>query len=57
MSNPRCETCKHYKPEPIVKMEGICTDSGKIIYVSDTRQNDSPRVFEFSWCENHEAEA
>ena len=57
MSNPRCETCKHYKPEPIVKMEGICTDSGKIIYVSDIRQNDSPRVFEFSWCENHEAEA
>ena len=54
MSMPKCETCKYYRTHPIVKMEGECNDSSKIIFVSDTAQNERPNVFEFSWCVNHE---
>lgn len=56
MGMPKCETCKHYKPEPIVKMEGICTDTTKAIFVADTRNYPEPKVFEFSWCTNHEVD-
>jgi len=54
MSMAKCETCKHYKPEPIVKMEGICTDTTKDIFVADTKSNPEIKVFDFSWCINHE---
>ena len=55
MSMPKCETCKYYRPHAIVKMEGECNDSSKIIFVNDVAQNDRPNVFEFSWCVSHEA--
>jgi hypothetical protein len=54
MSNPKCKTCAYYRPFPIVKNEGECNDSTKIIYVQDTPQNEKPSVFDFSWCNNHD---
>lgn len=54
MSDPKCETCKHYHGSPIVKNEGECTDPSKIIYVRDREQNTAPHVFDFSSCMNHE---
>ena len=53
MSNQKCETCKHYMPEPIVKMEGSCLEPSKIIYVAGDPENAPPHVFNFSWCLNH----
>ena len=53
MSDPKCETCAYYRPFPIVKMEGECNDSSKIIFVADTAQNERVHVFEFSRCSNH----
>ncbi len=49
----KCETCTYYKPLPIVKMSGECHDPSKIIFVSDTAQNERTSVFEFSRCANH----
>jgi len=54
MSDPKCETCKHYHRSPIVKREGECTEPSKIIYVRDSAQNEAPHVFDFSSCRNHE---
>lgn len=54
MGMPKCETCRYYKQEPIVKNEGVCTDPKKAIFVNDKITNDCPQVFDFSWCTAHE---
>jgi hypothetical protein len=56
MANQQCETCVHYNSFPIVRMEGECTDPSKAIYVGGERSNESPSVFDFSWCSNHKPE-
>lgn len=53
MGMPKCKTCEHYSSYPIIKNEGECNDSRKIIFVSDVAQNEKPGVFDFSWCTNH----
>jgi len=52
-TNQKCKSCIYYRPLPIVKMEGECNDSTKIIYVNDKTTNNRPQVFEFSSCSNH----
>lgn len=55
MSDPKCKSCKYYQPYPIVKMEGECSDTTKIIYIADKPNNEPPHVFDFSSCQNHES--
>ena len=54
MSMPKCKTCRFYQPFPLVKNEGECGDTAKVIFVQDLPQHDKPPVFDFSWCTNHE---
>lgn len=56
MSKHECKTCTNYQKSPIVKMEGICTDQAKAIYIAGSRDNGPPRVFDFAWCNNYEAD-